>query len=316
MTIKRNLIYIVVAIFLIWCVVSFRADFAKISLSVIWAEKQAILLAAFLSLLNYGLRIARWLLFLSRLGYPLSVWFGGLTYLAGFAFTLSPGKFGELVRGRYYVAKGIPLTETAAAFFVERVMDLLAMLVLACFALAAVSAYKTLMWVCITVLILMLVCLGWIPWGRISNKVKKSEKLPLLVKNILQESIKTLLSAQGLLRPAPLVIGFLLGLSAWGAEGIGLAVIANLIPSVSMEWMVAVGIYAVSIIVGAVSFLPGGLWGTEAVMVGLLIAQGYAMPDAILLTLACRILTLWFAVALGWVAVACLRHPAFYLKKG
>lgn len=68
-----------------------------------------------------------------------------------------------------------------------------------------------------------------------------------------------------------------------------------------------VGIYAIAVLAaGALSFLPGGLGGTEAVMGVLLIAFGTDSATAVAITLLCRIATLWFAVALGGVAVGIL----------
>ena len=69
----------------------------------------------------------------------------------------------------------------------------------------------------------------------------------------------------------------------------------------------AIGIYAAAIVVGAVSFLPGGLGTTEAAMVTLLVNYGLGIPEAIVLTIVCRLLTLWIAVLLGWIAVGILR---------
>jgi len=43
------------------------------------------------------------------------------------------------------------------------------------------------------------------------------------------------------------------------------------------------------------------------VMTALFAAQGYALADALLVTLLCRLVTLWLAVALGWAAVWLLR---------
>jgi hypothetical protein len=36
--------------------------------------------------------------------------------------------------------------------------------------------------------------------------------------------------------------------------------------------------------------------------------QGYPVADALLVTIACRIVTLWLAVGIGWVAVLALRN--------
>jgi uncharacterized protein (TIRG00374 family) len=57
---------------------------------------------------------------------------------------------------------------------------------------------------------------------------------------------------------------------------------------------------------GALSFLPGGLGGAEAVMGVMLVAFGADGAAAVAITLLCRIATLWFAVALGGIAVAVL----------
>jgi uncharacterized membrane protein YbhN (UPF0104 family) len=54
---------------------------------------------------------------------------------------------------------------------------------------------------------------------------------------------------------------------------------------------------------GALSALPAGLGGTEALLVGLLVGQGATAGAAIGLTVLVRLLTLWLAVALGLLAL-------------
>lgn len=98
-----------------------------------------------------------------------------------------------------------------------------------------------------------------------------------------------------------------MGLVAWGAEAVGLKLVADVVAPIELSIPAAMGIYAIAIIVGALSFLPGGLGSTEAVMAALLFAHGYTMPQAILLTLVCRLLTLWLAVVIGWLCVWALR---------
>jgi glycosyltransferase 2 family protein len=50
------------------------------------------------------------------------------------------------------------------------------------------------------------------------------------------------------------------------------------------------------------------LGSTEAVMTTLLATHGLSVGDSIFVTLACRLVTLWLAVCLGWVAVLLLRQ--------
>jgi uncharacterized protein (TIRG00374 family) len=57
-------------------------------------------------------------------------------------------------------------------------------------------------------------------------------------------------------------------------------------------------------LVGALSFLPGGLGGTEASMVALLMLNNVAQSQAVAATVLIRLATLWFAVALGVIALS------------
>lgn len=298
--------YAIILSFLGWCVIVFRADIAHINFAPVWAAWDVVFLAAALSLVNYFLRVVRWSFYLSRLGHSLPFSFSGITYIAGFAFTLSPGKVGEIVRGRYLQKYGIPLSSTAAAFFVERLMDLLAMVALACLAVAS-SSYDVLIWGTVSVIALIMVVLTLAPWSQISEWAKEAAWLPESLNRFVQTILRTLLSARVLLHPLMLATGFAIGIIAWGFEGVGLMVIGKISGGVSMDFTAAVSIYSVAVIVGALSFLPGGLGSTEVVMIAMLIPHGYSMPDAILITLVCRLLTLWLAVVIGWIAVFALR---------
>ncbi|MGD0960278.1 MAG: UbiA family prenyltransferase [Methylomonas sp.] len=305
MKLKGIFYYLIALAFLSWCVISFREDLAKIKFAPVLAAWDTVLLATVLSLINYLLRVLRWIVYLSQLGHRLKFGFSALTYIAGFAFTLSPGKVGEMVRGRYLQKSGVPLSGTAAAFFAERLMDLLAMVALA--SLAVTSSYDSLMWGTVIVIIVMLAVLTLAPWNKISVYAETLNIHPHAIKKILLSVIRTLIASRVLLSPGMLAAGFMIGVLAWGCEGVGLMVISKIPGGVEMDISSAVGIYSVAVIVGALSFLPGGLGGTEAVMIALLDTHGYPLPDAILLTLICRLLTLWFAVAIGWLAVFALR---------
>ena len=55
---------------------------------------------------------------------------------------------------------------------------------------------------------------------------------------------------------------------------------------------------------GALSFMPGGLGGAEAVMVGLLVWAGIGDAEALVATVLIRLSTLWFAVGIGAFVLA------------
>jgi uncharacterized membrane protein YbhN (UPF0104 family) len=292
--------------FAAWCAVSLHADIGQLSFAPVWQARTAVLCTALLSLLNYLLRGVRWLLYLRALGARVGSGYGLLTYWAGFAFTLSPAKLGELVRARYYMTAGVPLSATAAAYFVERLLDLVVVLLLALVTYSAASGYALLLWATVLAAGGGLVAVAYLPWPAIAAWGERHTVLPGVAGRLLGPILNTLLAARVLLRPGLLLPSFVLGLLAWAAEGAGLGLLGALAPEVELDWVSATGIYSVAIIVGALSFLPGGLGSTEAVMVVLLSAHGHSTSDALLITLVCRLLTLWLAVAIGWLAVLAL----------
>jgi uncharacterized protein (TIRG00374 family) len=304
--IARFVPHAVVLIFAAWCAFALRGDLAQVSLAPVLRAWDLIALAAVFSLLNYVLRIVRWRSYLARLGHPLGLRFAALTFIAGFAYTLSPGKVGEMVRGRYYLPLGVPLSRTAAAFFAERLLDLLAMVVLAALMFAGSAQYRGAILGAAILVVGALIVFALVPWNRVTARLGAANRIPAVLRKALLGISSALASTKPLLRPAPMVFGFAIGLVAWGLEGVGLNVLAGMLPGVHLDVPTAVGIYAVAVLVGGLSFLPGGLGSTEAVMTALLVTHGFALSDSILLTLACRFVTLWLAVCLGWIAVLVL----------
>lgn len=306
MKLKKVLIYAILIGFVILCLVLFKTDIAQINFSSIWKAWDSILIATTLSFVNYFLRLTRWTFYLQRLKHKIKFSFSAITYIAGFAFTLSPGKVGEMIRGRYLLQKGIPISNTAAVFFIERLMDLLAIITLASLAVVS-SDYKGLIWAAVATIFLILIILMIAPWLRIADWSEQNTWIPHTLKNILQKIFRTLIASKLLLNPVSLISGFLVGLIAWGCEGLGLMIISKIPGGPGLDIISAVSIYSVAVIVGALSFFPGGLGSTETVMVALLIKHNIIISDAILITMVCRLLTLWLAVFIGWLAVVALR---------
>ena len=252
-----------------------------------------------LSLLNYALRFLRWHGYLRALGARVGLGRDLLIYVAGFAFTVTPGKAGEAVRSVYLRASGVAWSPGLAALAVERVLDLTAMVMLAAlaFRVFADQAWPALLLVAGVAAGLYGVTrpgvaswlVGWLPdRGRwLEGKAG---------------TLRVLDQARLLLAPQRLLGGLGLGVAAWAAEAWGFYLLLGWL-GVEAEGLRAIGIYAVSMLAGALSFLPGGLGGAEAAMVALLVAGGAVVGTAVLATAICRVVTLWLAVGLGIGAV-------------
>lgn len=255
-----------------------------------------------LSLANYALRFLRWRYYIAALGHAVPWRRHVAYYLAGFAFTVTPGKAGEAVRSLYLKPHGLGYADSLAAFFVERLLDVLAIAALAVGGAWLFPNYRA--FVALSSLAIM--ALTWfsvrpaLP-GQLqawSERVDTPGKLARLLRSLA----RLLQASARLLTPGRLYAGLALGVVAWAAEGFALYLILRAMEA-PLPVIVAVSIYAVSVLAGALSFLPGGLGGTEAVMGLLLALAGVDSNTAIAATLLCRFTTLWFAVLVGLLAM-------------
>jgi uncharacterized protein (TIRG00374 family) len=112
-------------------------------------------------------------------------------------------------------------------------------------------------------------------------------------------------------RPGPLLVATALAVAAWSLEALALTVIVSGFPGASLGVRASLFAYGSSTIAGALAMMPGGLGVTEAGMTGLLMTLGAPpLPRAIATaaTILARVATLWWAVALGGVALALFRR--------
>jgi len=252
-----------------------------------------------LSLANYGLRFVRWQTYLDAMGHPVP-WRPSLgIYLAGFALTTTPGKAGEMLRGVLLRRRGVPYPVSFAAFFSERLSDLLAIMLLALIGLAAYPSARRIVAVGAALVISGLLLLTNAALARrLAARITGSSALAQLARHVL-EVLQRARQCH-----SPLLFGTATALSVvgWAAEAWAFHLILDWMNTpVSLTF--AVFVYAVSMLAGALSFLPGGLGGTEAVMVLLLLSCGVSDADAVAATVVMRLSTLWFAVGLGAAAV-------------
>jgi uncharacterized protein (TIRG00374 family) len=123
---------------------------------------------------------------------------------------------------------------------------------------------------------------------------------------LLQGGASLLRSSGSLLRPQVLTMGTIIGVIAWGAEGLGFYFICHGL-DVQVSAPAAVGIYSIAALAGSAAFfLPGGIGGMEIVMTTLLVDAGATLKVAVIATLLCRLATLWFAVIIGVGAASAL----------
>ncbi len=291
---------------LLWSVLFAAAGYLAFSLWGGWADVTAALahvsLPLFgglllLSLLNYALRFLRWHHYLNLFGHRVAARTDLRIYLGGFALTTTPGKAGEALRSVLLQPHGVPVPHSLAALLAERIGDMLAVLLLAAGGLAVYPQGRP---------VLMVLAMGTFAGLFIVQRRAWLDALDRWlttrchgrIARLFAGLIDTVLHSATLFTAPRLIASITLGVVAWGAEGIAFYLLAQALGA-ELSLSTALFIYAFAMLVGAVSFLPGGLGGAELTMVTLLALEGTPHGAAVAATVLIRLTTLWFAVVLG-----------------
>ncbi len=260
-----------------------------------------IAIALSLSLVNYGVRFVRWQKFLALLGHRVHAPESLRIYIAGFGLTILPGKAGETIRSVFLKHHGVPYPQSLAAFFSEQLSNLISMLLLTSIGLWVYPPAKPLALILAVLILAGLVILQQTRWLQ-RLKTIAHDKLPARPTHFVTSAVEIVLHSGRCFSLPMLLYGIALGLIAWGAEGMAFYYIMHVLGS-NISLQTALFIYSFSMLVGALSFLPGGLGGTEATMVALLMLNSIGQPEAVAATVLIRLATLWFAVGLGIIAL-------------
>jgi glycosyltransferase 2 family protein len=250
-----------------------------------------------LSLINYALRAGRWVM-LSR-ALDLRVPFGAnmLYYFSGYSLTATPGKAGEAIR--LWLLKsghGIAYSRSMPLMLADRALDIWAVMLLTLVSFSGFQAYR---WYGLALLVLVVAVSLPIVRPRLlepmllaaAGRMKRRVRLLVLLRRVLRAMDRLSSWRTYGVTLVPSVIG-------WLAEAAALYLIL-LHFGAEVSLANAVFVFSFSMIVGAISMLPGGLGSTEATMVLLLSALGVDLDVALLSTAIVRVTTFWFAVVIG-----------------
>jgi len=256
-----------------------------------------------LAFLNYVVRFVRWQYYLRVVEVPVGTRRSLGIFFSGLAMSVTPGKLGELFKCLMLKREiDAPYARTVPVVVNERLTDLVAVLLLAGVGVARYPVGRVIFAAGVTLVVAVVVVLGLSP--RLAERLA-----PVLARRWAREDMAD--GAQemgrvfvGLLRPAPLALGTILGVAAWFAECVAFLAVFRGLGYTGISLFEATSVYALGTLAGAVSFLPGGLGATEASMAALLALLDVPRRTAAAAVLIVRACTLWFAVLLGVVSYA------------
>jgi uncharacterized protein (TIRG00374 family) len=267
--------------------------------------------ACALAFSNYLIRFLKWEYYLGVLeirGVPKGE--SLLIFLSGFVLTVTPGKVGEVFKSLILKEiHGVPVERTAPIVVAERVTDLIGVITL--IALGSLSLPGGLVWASVGAG-LVAALLVFISSATLSARFLNT--LPRLPGALgrggakIESKVSVALGGlRELTTPRRLVWPTLLSIAAWSLEGIALWVILGGFDEHPPLTTVAF-IYATATLAGALVPVPGGLGVTDGLLKGQMAGlAGIGAATATAAMLLVRFATLWFAVAVGFIALALLR---------
>lgn len=252
-----------------------------------------------LTTVGYGVRFLKWHLYLQQLGIEVSLRASLVTFFSGLMMVVTPGKAGELWKAWFLNdLKDVPISQTASVVGAERLTDLIGLSAMAATGLLLFRRSSVVLVGLVGVIAGGIVLLQW--RSLCLRLVGRVEELPV-VGGYADGFAEFYESTYALFQLGPLTVATILSVAAWTLEGVALwIVLAALTGEASL--IVGIFVFGLGSVIGAVSFLPGGLGAAEASMVGLLVTFGYGISIATAATIVMRLGTLWYAVGVGTAA--------------
>lgn len=249
---------------------------------------------------HYLIRALRWHMMVRADGVRTGAIQNARHFFGGFAMTATPGRLGELIRLRWLGREtGRAPASLLPIVFADRAIELASIVLLIVAMLLAAHLGSGAVWwlVAVAALLVWVACrpdvmerllvAGW----RVSGR--RRPRLAARMRGMIR-SLHPFMHAR-VLYPA-----LAIGVFGWALEGVAFWLLLGWLGA-PLSLAAAAAIFLVAVLSGALSGLPGGLGGTEATSIALLMLQGVPTETAILATAIIRITTLWFAVLIGFI---------------
>lgn len=301
MKVLKKIISVVIITIIIYAVFLFISDLDKISDKIFNFKLEFVPIIIGLVVFSWIISYSRWNILLKNQNIHIPHSLNFQIFLVGGALGITPGKIGELFKSQILKEKfNIPRTKTAPLFIVEKFLDLVSAMIVTLIGIWFIPeiGYLAIVGLMISVLLFKILTSKKFFNQTLNflNKIKFLKKYLEPLSSSHEILSKTLYSKKMFLL---LILSFfywiIIGCAAFFViEGFGFSIgsILNIIST-----------YSSSLVIGALSFIPGGIGIAEGSLIGLLTFQGIDISEAIVIVVVIRIFTLWFSTITGFIAL-------------
>lgn len=290
----------IIILVIIFVAFIFSSDITKIQDNLAKMNPYYLVIGIALWSLGNFVRIVRWHLFLKEIDDKVPFKANVLYYLAGFAFVLSPGRLGEIVRSPYIKRDyGISISKTASIVFVERFYDFLGIIIVLSIGLVLTDFDRTILLVPITIVVIIVFIFK--NKKLLSNLIGKLSKIRFL-KNINSNFEESYTSGEKLIKTRFFTLGIVSSTITYLLQAIAIYFfILALSGKIVIEEILV--IFATSMFVAALSLVPNGVGVFDGGMIGLLVHYDLQYEIAITTTVLIRIIATGLFSGLGLICL-------------
>ena len=244
----------------------------------------------------------KWHLLLKNCGIDIPLKKSISIFLSGSAFTtITPGQIGALMKSQILKTSfNIPRTRTVPIILVENIYDLIGAIIASIMGVIILGIEPYLIIIAISVLAIIFFFMYYRPASNLFFKrITKTKFFSKYVEDISE--FEKIVRKSTNLKIA--ITCILLSITYWFIISIAVHYTLIAFDINMLDYLQVLAIYTTSILLGAISFIPAGLGVAEGSITGLLTLNGIDVSTALILTIMIRILTLWYSVAVGFIAL-------------
>ena len=222
-------------------------------------------------------------------------------FFAGVAFEITPGQIGALIKSQLLkTSSNIPRTKTVPIIVAEKVYDLIGAILASIIGIIILGMDFYLIIIAILALAVIFFFMFYRPASEIFFKrITKTKFFSKYVDNMSE--FHAIIQKSTNVKAATICI--LLGVTYWFIISSAAYYTLIAFDINVLDYLTVLAIYTTSILLGAISFVPAGIGVTEGSIAGLFTLNGIDVSTALILSVMIRVLTLWFSVSVGFIAL-------------
>ena len=301
MKFDNRIIWVVIASVGLYGVFLFFSDFNIISKQISNFKYEFLPLILLLVSISWTPLLVRWQILLKKNNINIPIKKSFLLFLGGMSMTITPGHVGELIKSQLIkTIYNIPRTKTAPIIFVEKFYDLTGAIIASIIGIIILGMDASLILISVSILIVIIFLIYYRPiFEFILKRVTKTKFFSKYSENI-SDSYEIVRNST---TPQISSISFGLSVLYWIIISVAVHFILLSFGIESISILKTISIYSSSVIIGAISFIPGGLGITEGSLIGLFSLEGIDISLALILSVMIRILTMWYSVSIGFICL-------------